>query len=59
MVNYKLYYFSFMGRGEYARYIFAYAGVEYDDIRVESGSEEWTKLKKSKVNVVHFLYKIN
>ena len=54
MVNYKLYYFSYMGRGEYARYIFAYAGVEYEDIRVESGSEEWTKLKKSKVNVVSF-----
>ena len=46
MVTYKLTYFNTRGRGELARFIFAQAGVEYEDHRVEYGSDkEWPKLK--------------
>ena len=45
MPAYKLYYFPSRGRAEMIRYVFAQAGVEYEDVRV--GGEEWGKLKPS------------
>lgn len=43
--KYTLTYFNSKGRAEVARLIFAQAGVEYEDKRVEK--EEWLKLKPS------------
>ena len=45
MPTYKLTYFNARGAAETARYIFAQAGVKYEDVRVEG--EEWPKLKPS------------
>ena len=45
MSNYKLIYFNSRGRAEASRYIFAQAGVEYEDKRVDK--EEWLQLKPS------------
>lgn len=45
MPTYKLYYFNIRGRAEQCRLLFAAAGVEYEDIRVER--EKWPELKKS------------
>ena len=46
MPAYKLYYFPARGGAEMIRYVFAQAGVEYEDVRVPWG-EEWNKLKPS------------
>ena len=43
MSSYKLIYFNAKGRGEIIRYIFAQAGVKYEDNRVTK--EEWPELK--------------
>jgi glutathione S-transferase len=43
MTKYKLVYFNFRGRAELIRYIFAQAGVEYEDQRITY--EEWDSLK--------------
>ena len=43
MPTYKLTYFNVRSRAEPIRLMFAFAGVEYDDIRV--GKEEWAKMK--------------
>jgi len=43
--KYKLTYFNFYGRGEAARMLFALAGVEYEDYRIEWTSDEWKQLK--------------
>ena len=43
MPTYKLYYFNSRGGAELSRLIFAQAGVQYEDVRVEG--EEWQKLK--------------
>lgn len=43
MSSYKLIYFNGKGRGEPARLLFAFAGIEYEDCRV--AGEEWQKLK--------------
>ena len=45
MALYKLIYFNFLGRAELSRYIFAYAGINYEDIRVPV--EEWAAMKDS------------
>lgn len=47
MPTYKLIYFNTRGRGELLRFIFAQAGVEYEDYRVKYGGEDWPKLKPS------------
>ncbi|XP_039607053.1 hematopoietic prostaglandin D synthase-like isoform X3 [Polypterus senegalus] len=45
MYNYKLTYFNMRGRAELARYIFAYAGMKYEDIRVEW--KDWPEIKQT------------
>ena len=47
MSTYKLVYFNARGSAEPARFVFAQAGVTYEDKRVGHGTEEWTKLKPS------------
>ena len=46
MPAYKLYYFPARSGAEMIRFVFAQAGVEYEDVRVPWG-EEWNKLKPS------------
>lgn len=43
--HYRLIYFNARGRAEHIRFIFAYAGVEYEDERIPR--EKWPELKKS------------
>jgi len=43
MVNYKITYFNARGRAETARQIPAYAGVPFEDVRIDPA--EWGKLK--------------
>ncbi len=45
MAKYKLTYFPFAARAELCRFIFAQAGVEYEDIRIPF--EKWPELKPS------------
>lgn len=45
MPSYKLTYFNARGRAEAARLLFAAAGVEFEDIRVDS--DKWKQLKPS------------
>jgi len=44
-MSYKLTYFNGRARGEFIRLIFAQAGVQYEDARVERA--DWPKLKPS------------
>ena len=47
MSKYKLFYFPFPGRGELIRFVFAQAGVEYEDYRIPY--EKWVaEIKPSK-----------
>lgn len=48
--TYKLTYFDLKARAEPTRLVFAYAGVDYEDIRIsyENQAEEWTPVKNSK-----------
>ena len=43
MPTYKLIYFNARGRGELIRYVFAQAGVQYEDFRVSK--EKWAEIK--------------
>jgi len=45
-MSYKLTYFSGRGRAELSRLIFAQAGVQYEDVRIEG--DQWPQLKPSK-----------
>lgn len=47
--SYKLTYFNLRARAEPTRLVFAYAGVDYEDIRLsfENPAEEWLPMKKS------------
>ena len=45
MPSYKLMYFNGRGRAEASRYLFALAGVEYEDYRFAEG--EWPRVKPS------------
>ena len=47
MATYKLTYFNTRGRGEVLRFIFAQAGVKYEDNRLGYGSSDWLKIKPS------------
>ena len=50
MPAYKLYYFDGRGAAELIRFLFAQAGVEYEDVRLAYGGEEWAKLKPSELS---------
>ena len=43
--KYRLIYFNARGSAEFIRYIFAYTGKEYKDLRFEKS--DWSKLKKN------------
>lgn len=43
--HFKLIYFNFKAMAEPIRYLFAYGGQEYEDVRVTN--EEWATLKPS------------
>ncbi|KAJ7389527.1 hypothetical protein OS493_030912 [Desmophyllum pertusum] len=47
--TYKLTYFNLRGRAEPTRLVFAYAGVDYEDVRIswENSAVEWPPIKKS------------
>jgi glutathione S-transferase len=48
MPTYKLYYFNAKARAELIRWIFAQAGVKYEDIRLDK--EQWAKMKPDTPN---------
>nr|AVT42184.1 glutathione S-transferase s5 [Lissorhoptrus oryzophilus] len=43
--HYKLLYFDTAGRAEHIRYIFAYAGIEFEDFRIPK--DKWPEIKKT------------
>lgn len=43
---YKFTYFDLRGVGEVIRYIFKYANIEFEDVRIKG--EDWPKVKLSK-----------
>ena len=47
MSELKVYYFNMMGRGECIRFLLHHAGVQFDDIRIES--KDWPALKPTMV----------
>uniref|UniRef100_A0A914W7L0 glutathione transferase n=1 Tax=Plectus sambesii TaxID=2011161 RepID=A0A914W7L0_9BILA len=49
MVHYKLDYFNIGGRAESIRHIFAQAGVEYEDFRIDL-KQQWPQLKSNYPN---------
>jgi hypothetical protein len=53
MVHYKLQYFDVRGRGEHIRYLFAHAGIPFEDVRVQMS--EWAAIKPSKLVVCLFV----
>ena len=51
MVKYSLHYFNGRGRAEISRLIFAAAGVEFNDHRIE----DWPKTKSGKDKMYIFI----
>ncbi|XP_076654961.1 glutathione S-transferase S4 [Halictus rubicundus] len=45
MAKYKLTYFNVMGLGEPIRFLLSYGGVDFEDVRLEHSSAEWTAMK--------------
>ena len=54
MTNYKLTYFNVTALGETIRYLFSYAGVEFEDNRIDF--EDWPKIKSRKIILIKFLF---
>ena len=54
MTHYKLTYFPLRARGEIVRFVFAAAGVEYEDHRIEMS--QWSELKPSKSPTVSYTH---
>lgn len=52
MPNYKLTYFNARGFAEYSRYMFEYAGVPYEDDRINK--EDWPSLKESRFLLLNY-----
>jgi len=53
-MSYKLTYFNGRGRAELCRLIFAQAGVQYEDVRIERG--QWLELKPSESSCFTLLF---
>ena len=53
MPLYKLMYFNSRGRAEVARLVMAYAGIPYEDVRVET--DKWAEVKPSKAFWIHIM----
>jgi len=51
--SYKLIYFNARGKAEHIRFIFAYAGVEYEDERISQ--DKWPELKRSEYCKIIYL----
>ena len=49
MSGYQLYYFPIRGRAEMARWAFAAAKIDFEDVRLSS--EEWAKEKACKCKI--------
>lgn len=47
---YKLSYFSITALGEPIRFLFSYAGIEFEDNRIEY--EQWPQIKPSKLKLL-------
>lgn len=45
--TFKLTYFNVKALAEPTRYLFAYGGQQYEDVRIDHG-EDWPKIKPSK-----------
>lgn len=54
MAVYKLSYFNLRARAEVARLLFAVAGKEYEDYRIDK-TNEWPSLKSCEYSM-HYLY---
>lgn len=51
--KYKLQYFEARGLGECSRWLFAYAGVAYEDVRFKR--EQWAEKKQSNCGIIFLL----
>jgi hypothetical protein len=53
--SYKLIYFNARGKAELIRFIFAYAGVDYEDERISQ--DKWPELKRSEYHgILQFIF---
>lgn len=50
--KYKLTYFDITALAEPIRFMFAYGGIEYEDVRVPR--DQWPAIKPSKYYLLHF-----
>ena len=62
-MSYKLHYFNMRARAELARLVFAYAGVDYDDVRVSYEGDDkigdWSDIKARKIRISYQLHYIS
>lgn len=59
MIQYKLYYFDFGGRAEFIRVMFHYAGIPFEDVRInfQEWGQNWkhSKLLEIYLKICEFL----